>query len=219
MRVSLRITLTKHNAGDLPALVDLAEDLGVQRFCMYHLAYAGRGAKLLSFDLEADERRQAVEFIFKRTQESFRNGSDLEVLTVDNHTDAAYLLKWGQENAPDLMENMHRLLRRNGGNSAGSGIACIDNLGNVHPDQFWWNRTLGNIKDRPFSEIWSDPENEFLAQLRDRKPLLPQRCKECKFLDVCNGNLRVRAESATGDAWGMDPACYLSPEETARGLA
>jgi len=218
MRVSMRVTMTSQNVGDLPALFDLAEAEGVPRLCVYHLAYAGRGEKLLSFDLEAEARRQAVEFIFKRTQESHRNGSNLEVLTVDNHADAPYLQMWSRENAPDRAEDIEVLLAKNGGNSAGSGIAAIDNLGNVHPDQFWWTRTLGNVKEDSFSKIWTNPDNTFLSQLRDRKPLLAEPCKSCSWLGICNGNLRVRAESATGDPWGPDPACYLTPAERSDGV-
>ncbi len=52
MRVSLRVTVTNRNVQDLPALFDLAEREGIPRVCVYHLAYAGRGEKLLRFDLK-----------------------------------------------------------------------------------------------------------------------------------------------------------------------
>jgi hypothetical protein len=39
------------------------------------------------------------------------------------------------------------------------------------------------------------------------------RCQKCQWLDLCNGNFRVRAEAATGDLWAEDPACYLTDEE------
>ena len=45
--------------------------------------------------------------------------------------------------------------------------------------------------------------------------LLPGRCRRCRFLKLCNGNMRVRAEAATGDVWGEDPACYLTDQEIA----
>lgn len=215
MRVSLRVTITARNVADLPALFDLAEREGVQRLCVYHLAYAGRGARLLPFDLAHDPRREAVEFIFRRTLESHSSGKNLEVLTVGNHADGPLLALWSREHAPERTEDIVRLLERNGGNSAGKGIACIDNVGDVHPDQFWWEQTVGNVQERPFGDIWTDPQNELLARLRDRRPLLSETCRACSWLDVCNGNLRVRAESATGDVWGHDPACYLTPEEIA----
>jgi radical SAM protein with 4Fe4S-binding SPASM domain len=219
MRVSLRFTMTKQNVDDMPGLFDLAEEVGIPRVCIYHLAYAGRGEKLLSFDLDNDRRREAVEFIFKRTIQSHATGHNLEVLTVDNHADGPILAMWAREHAPDRADDIERLMLKNGGNSAGRGIASIDNLGNIHPDQFWWTRNLGNVLEQPFSEVWEDTDNGFLSQLRDRKALLPQRCRDCSWLNSCNGNLRVRGESATGDPFGMDPACYLTDAEIAETVA
>jgi radical SAM protein with 4Fe4S-binding SPASM domain len=215
MRVSLRVTVTKRNIDDLPKLFDLAEAEaeGISRVCVYHLAYAGRGEKLLRFDLEHDVRRKMVDFVFGRTIQSYANGHKLEVLTVDNYADAAYMQLWVKDNLLAASERVSSLLSRNGGNTAGKGMGCIDNLGNVHPDQFWWNQTLGNVKDRKFSEIWEDDSIELLSQLRGRKPLLPEACRDCSWLNICNGNLRVRAESSTGDSFGMDPACYLTEKE------
>ena len=166
-------------------------------------------------DLQHDERRDAVGRIFQHTMDMHSRGNEIEVLTVDNHTDGAYLLLWAQEHAPDRVPEMQRLLARNGGNSAGKGIGNIDERGNIHPDQFWRAQTLGNVRDRPFSEVWQDNELPLLSQLRSRHEVLPQMCQECNFLSVCNGNLRARAEAATGDPWGEDPACYLTDDERA----
>ena len=174
---------------------------------------------MLSFDLDHETRRTVVDDIFERTIAANSNGRKLEVLTVDNHADGPMLVMWSRENAPERADDIERLLLKNGGNSAGRGIASIDNLGNVHPDQFWWTRTLGNVLERPFSKIWSDENNEFLHQLRNRKGLLPERCRSCRWLDSCNGNLRVRGESATGDPFGMDPACYLTDIEVFESVA
>ena len=84
----------------------------------------------------------------------------MEILTVDNHADAVYLHHWVKENMPDRMEEVTRLLSRNKGNSSGRGISCIDNVGDVHPDQFWRTATVGNVLERPFSEIWQDDGSE-----------------------------------------------------------
>jgi radical SAM protein with 4Fe4S-binding SPASM domain len=93
------------------------------------------------------------------------------------------------------------------------GIADIDFLGNVHPDQFWMHHTLGNVRERPFSEIWQDTSDELLAGLRDRAPLLKGRCGGCQWKDVCGGSFRVRADQMHGDPWAEDPGCYLTDEE------
>jgi len=91
------------------------------------------------------------------------------------------------------------LLEMNGGNSSGIGIGCVSWDGSVHPDQFWRHVSFGNVRERPFSEIWSDTSHELLAGLRDRKKLLKGRCAACQWLNICNGNFRVRAEAVTGD--------------------
>jgi len=113
------------------------------------------------------------------------------------------------DRAPRVLE----LLRMNGGNSSGQGIGCVSWDGTVHPDQFWRRVALGNVRETPFSRIWSDDTNDMLARLRRRKDHLRGRCVTCRWLEVCNGNLRARAEAVTGDPWACDPACYLTDEE------
>jgi radical SAM protein with 4Fe4S-binding SPASM domain len=105
------------------------------------------------------------------------------------------------------------LLRINGGNSSGIGIACVGWDGTVYPDPFWRSRALGNVRRQPFSRVWTDPANALLAQLREKTRHVTGRCARCRFLDVCGGNLRARAEALTGDPWASDPACYLTDEE------
>jgi radical SAM protein with 4Fe4S-binding SPASM domain len=135
-------------------------------------------------------------------------------LTVDNHADGPYLFLYLQKSDPEAAQRAYDLLAWNGGGrySSGVGIADVDTQGNVHPDQFWQSAVLGNVKERPFSEIWTDPKNDLLALLRDRLPHLHGRCASCRFLPLCGGNFRVRA-LATGDMWAPDPACYLTDEE------
>ena len=57
--------------------------------------------------------------------------------------------------------------------------------------------------------------SELMYRLKDKRPFVTGRCVDCRFLDVCGGNFRVRAEAATGDLWAPDPACYLTDEEIA----
>jgi len=92
----------------------------------------------------------------------------------------------------------------------------VDPRGNVHPCQFWPHVTLGNVRERKFSEIWSDESNDLLAKLRNKPAHLHGRCGRCGYNSICGG-CRIRAEKVHGDVWGADPACYLTDEEI--GLA
>ena len=104
-------------------------------------------------------------------------------------------------------------MKRWGGNASGVNVANIDNLGEVHPDTFWWHYKLGNVKKRPFGEIWADTSDPVMAALKQRPRAVKGRCGACAHLAVCGGNTRVRALQLTGDPLEEDPACYLTDEE------
>jgi radical SAM protein with 4Fe4S-binding SPASM domain len=216
LRVGLRMTLHADNAGHIPGIFDLIEQEDIQRVCFYHLVPAGRGRNLCGVLLPPDGTRRAVDAILDRTRRMYQAGRKVEVLTVDNHADGPYLYLRLRREDPARAEAVYELLRAGGGNGSGWTIGCIGWDGSIHPDQFWRTQILGNVRERPFSEIWSrPPEGSLLARLRDRHRYLQGRCLRCRFLDVCNGNLRARSEEAGNGLWGDDPACYLTDEEIA----
>ena len=212
-KVGLRLTLTRHNYRDLPRIFELIEREEIDRACFYHLVYSGRGRGLAGDDLTHEETRAAVDYICEQAVSFRRRGIEKDILTVDNHADGVYVYLKLRREDPERAEDVLQLLRWNGGNRSGIGIGNIDNVGNVHPDQFWWSHSFGNVRERPLSEIWGDLSEPLMAGLHNRKPLLKGRCGRCRFLDICNGNFRVRALAAHGDAWAPDPACYLTDEE------
>ncbi|MFC1918218.1 radical SAM protein [Chloroflexota bacterium] len=213
IRVSLRLTLTRFNHEELPDIFKLVEDEGINRVCFYHLAYSGRGDNLRKHDLSHTQTRAAVDAICDYTVDLHRRGMDKEILMVGNHADAVYLYLKLRETDPERAEKVLSLVKMNGGNNSGVKIGAVDDTGNVHPDQFWWHHTLGNVREKKFGDIWMDTSDAILKGLKNRKSLLKGRCGRCHYLDLCNGNLRVRAEAVYGDVWASDPACYLTDEE------
>ncbi|MEE8336655.1 MAG: radical SAM protein [Dehalococcoidia bacterium] len=215
IKTGLRFTLTAHNRDDLDWIFDLMVEREVPRLCVYHLAPTGRGAKIGKFTPTSEQTRESIDLIFDRTQELTAAGYEPEVLTADNHADAAYLWMRVAREQPQRAAEVWQLLEWNGGNQSGQAIACIDADGNVYADQFWRWRSLGNIRERPLSEIWAEHPPQLLQELRERPKRLPDRCQGCRFLSICNGNFRSRAEATTGELWGDDPLCYLTDAEIA----
>jgi 12,18-didecarboxysiroheme deacetylase len=213
IKVGVRFTINRHNVEDVPAIFDLLEKENIPRCCFYHLVYSGRGSKLIGEDLSHDQTRALLDLIMDRTKDLFSRGLEKEILTVDNHADGPYLYLRLQKENPGRAAEVLELLKMNEGNSSGNGIACISWDGEVHADQFWRGISFGNVRKRPFSEIWMDTGNALMAKLKDKKPYVTGRCAQCRWLDICAGNFRARSEAVTGDIWAPDPACYLTEKE------
>lgn len=213
LRVGVRFTLSKYNFLELPALFELVEKELISRFCIYHLVYSGRGEQLLGQDLSHEQRREALELIWQKTFNFHRKGLDTEILTVDNHADGVWIYLKMKKKDPARAEKILDLLKSQGGNSSGVNIAAVDNQGNIYPDQFWKIHCLGNVREKKLSDVWQAKEGSFLEALRNRKFFLKGACRSCRFLQICNGNFRARAEAVSNDPWGEDPACYLTKDE------
>ncbi|MEF8883687.1 MAG: TIGR04347 family pseudo-SAM/SPASM protein [Haloarculaceae archaeon] len=218
LKTGLRYTITRHNAGDLEDVVDLLADRGVDRFCFYHLDYGGRGADIRDVDLAPEERREAVRRVCEMTRAYHDRGHEIETLLVGNYADAAYLVEYARRELGDEQaERVLAYLRRNGGDPTGERVADVDYQGNVHLTQFWQGYALGNVRDRPFGDIWTDESNPLLRALRERETHLQGRCGACQYQDVCRGASRLRAIADSGDPFAPDPQCYLTDEERGRG--
>lgn len=213
IKVGMRFTATMDNAHELPAMLDLAEAEQIDKFYLSHLVYAGRGNKNRGDDARREMTRQTMDLMIDRAWQDVKAGGDREFVTGNNDADGVYLLFWVRRHFPHLEDHIRAKLAQWGGNSSGVNIANIDNLGEVHPDTFWWHYPLGNVKTRPFSEIWQDTSDPVMAGLKQRPRQVGGRCGDCMYFDVCGGNTRVRAYQLTNDPWAEDPACYLSDQE------
>ena len=214
VKVGLRVTMTRDNVRAIPDIFNLMRAERVPRICLYHLVYTGRGKEIAATDLDHAEARAALDTIVAETKACFDAGFPVEVLTVDNPCDGiALYLRMKAEGLPHA-GRAYDLLALNGGNSSGEGIACISWDGTVYPDQFWRNHPVGNVLEKPFSEIWGNPPpGSLLDLLRHKKEHVKGRCHACRWLNLCGGNFRARGEAVTGDIWGEDPTCYLTDDE------
>lgn len=212
-KVGLRFTINRHNYDDVPLILSLIEDAEIDRICFYHLVYSGRGSDMIKEDVTHDQTRLLLDLLIERTIDFQIRELNKEVLTVDNHADGVYIYLKLLKSDPEKAQQILSLLRQNGGNRSGMAFASVGPMGNVHPDQFTRHIIFGNVRNKPFGDIWTATEHPIQQGLKDRKPLLKGRCSICVWQDCCNGNFRARAEAVSGDFWDADPACYLTEEE------
>ncbi|MBW2494128.1 MAG: radical SAM protein [Deltaproteobacteria bacterium] len=211
MNTGLRMTLSKRNFDQLEAMIDVARNARVNRFYVSHLVYSGRGYQVAHEDLNREQQRAALDWLFEKAEALLDPDSDFKIVTGSNDSDGVYLLHWIRARHGEAAgARVRELLRKRGGNSAGERILNIDSRGRVHPDQFWRAAVLGDIREQSFASILSHPLRD---QLRRRLEYLTGRCGSCSERELCRGSHRERALALHRDPWASDPACVMEGGE------
>ncbi len=217
IKVGMRLCLTKDNFADLPAMLDLMDEYQVDKFYLSHLNYSGRGKRSAENDAFFNMTKQAMTLLFERAWQHINEGRESDFVTGNNDADGAFLLQWAQQKFADKFPKRVAKLKQSlinwGGNASGVNVANIDNTGTIHPDTYWWDHAIGNVKTDKFSDIWQNTQDPLMLGFRQKPRPVKGRCRQCHYLAICGGNTRTRAFAQTGDVWSEDPGCYLSDQE------
>lgn len=205
IKVGVRFTMTPQTIESLPYIFGLAEAEGIPKIYLSHLVYSGR-ANALS-PLETEQERRATELILDKAFQYCETDTPINIVTGNNEADAALLLQRFRQLYPDLAGPLLERLRAWGGNQAGARMLNINYKGELRPDPFF-QTSLGNVREVPFSEIWRS--HPILTELRATPRQLQGTCKTCEYLDICNGNSRARSYAIYGDYYHEDPGCYFT---------
>lgn len=217
IKVGMRLCLTRENFSDLPAMLDLMEQYGVDKFYLSHLNYSGRGKRNAEQDAMFKMTKQAMTLLFERAYSHIEQGIDSDFVTGNNDADGVFLLQWATQKFGDIypqrIANLKQRLINWGGNASGVNVANIDNTGTIHPDTYWWNHPIGNVKEQKFSEVWQNTQDPLMLGFRQSPRPVKGRCAKCSYLNICGGNTRTRAFAQSKDPWAEDPGCYLTDQE------
>lgn len=215
LRVSIRFTVTAANVDDLQPVLDLSEEVGIDRFCLYHLVSSGRGKRF--GDIDNTTRRRIVEDLCAQAADR-----PFEILTVDNPSDGPLIHRWALTHRPEIADEVLGRLQNQGGDGTGRRVVEIDHDGVLHPNQFWLSHAIGNVLERPFNEIWNPADeaalDPLIADLRQEDWPLEGACGACNYAGMCGG-FRARAFNMTGRLWAEDPSCPLTAAERATDTA
>lgn len=208
LRTGLRVTITKDNWNQVPALLDLAVEMGVPRFCLYHLVPTGRGENIAAHDVTKAQRVEVLKYLYDKAVEL--RDKDIEILTTDSPMDGVYILERLKKEDPERAGVVRELLKISGGCSIGNKVANVDYLGNVNPCHFAPHKTVGNLRKQTFNEIWNENPCNLLCELRRKEELLKGKCGICDYKDVCGG-CRQKAWFFKGNFFEEDPTCIYNP--------
>ena len=207
-KVGIRFTLTKKTFDSLSHIFEISEKKGINKIYISHLVYSGRGLDNLKIDLTKEQRVQAINYIINKAFEYYEKGLNIDIVTGNMEMDAIIFLKEFSKRYPNFSSNLKNRLKKWGGNSAGKNLVNINSEGDVKPDPFF-PMPIGNIFDKSFDDIWLDKQNPLLNKLRESPRKIEGKCRDCEYLEICNGGSRARAYAIYENLWAQDPSCYI----------
>jgi len=234
MSVQINMTVARHNARQLPAVLDLARRLGADALHTFLLVPVGCGVDIAAEQMvPADEYEEILNWFYDRAQEG---GIELKATCAPHYFRVVRQRRAATHAPGSPARHDHEIgptemtlpgstgitLQPHSGHSsaghpgdlnamtkgclAGTGVAFISNQGEVYPCGYL-PVPAGNLHTQTWAEIW-ETAPVFLA-LRDSSKL-KGKCGLCEFRNICMG-CRARAFAATGDFMDEEPFCVYQP--------
>lgn len=206
----INTTVTRHNAHQLPALVDLAQSLKVDAFHLFMLVPVGCGLTISEEQaIRGEEAEQILTWFYRRSLET---RMELRATCAPQYyrivrQERAEARRHGIELAPLPQHGMHAITK---GCLAGTGVCFVSHRGEVFPCGYLPVRA-GSLRSQTFREIWDSAP--IFQDLRHQE-LLEGRCGVCEFVNVCSG-CRARAYGVTGNYLAEEPSCPYEPRAMA----
>jgi len=212
---SIHNSVTDWNADEMPAMIDLARDLGARVLNFFFLVRTGRGADLTDITPPQYER------LLTAIAQAQGVGRDAPSGDTAGPLEDPWSAPAGRAGdmvirakcAPHLRRILYQLAPQSpllqnyaqGSCPAGKHYCRITPTGDVTPCPYM-PVSVGNVREQTFADIWRHAQ-----PLQDlRQPQLGGRCGDCEFTQICGG-CRCRAYATYGDYLAEDPACAYEP--------
>lgn len=220
----INTTVSRHNAHQLPEMVELAKRLKVDAFHLFLLVPVGCGLTIAEDQsVSAEDAERILNWYYDRGLDS---GMELKATCAPQYYRIARQrraeARRAGEEVPDLMPRPlkvggHEGATHPGGHPtglnqmtrgclAGSGVCFISHNGVVQPCGYL-PLEAGDLRRQNFREVWES--SKLFAELRD-PGVLEGKCGCCEFKLVCYG-CRARSYGVTGNWKGEEPFCVHQP--------
>ncbi|MBW1642978.1 MAG: SPASM domain-containing protein, partial [Deltaproteobacteria bacterium] len=194
-------TITKINLNQIPAIQQLAADLGAVAHHIFLLVPTGRGKYIIDQEITAQEYEQTLNWFYDQ-----RDKLPLQLKATCAPHYYRILRQRAKKEGKSVSFQTHGLDAVTRGCLGGTGFCFISHQGIVQPCGFL-NLNCGDIRQNSFSKIWNS--SDIFLSLRDFKQL-KGKCGKCEYKAVCGG-CRERDYEATGDFLSEEPLCSYQP--------
>jgi AdoMet-dependent heme synthase len=233
--VQINSSIAKHNVAELPALLDLALEIGADALHLFMLVPVGCGLEITPAEmLAADEYERVLHWFDDQSKSCpidlkatcaphyYRiRAQRLEAERGRGDTTSSFIAPGTKAKAaPAFTTHGHPGGGHGGGQAlsamtrgclAGTSVCFISNEGRVYPCGYL-PISAGDTRVQRFADIWSG--SPVFRDLRD-PDALDGKCHACRYHALCGG-CRARAYAATGRFLAEEPFCSYQPQSDRR---
>lgn len=214
--VCIATTATKKNLEEMPAIIDLAEEIGAERFTNFNFVPAGRAKEHVDQDLSPEEREKLMHYLLARMSK----GCKTTILTTAPQLARVGIQCQGVDGTGEITMSMAHMQTVQitkkavpladfiGGCGAGRLYCSLSPQGDVHPCVFL-PVNVGNLKNEKFQDIWLNAK--LFNSFRNRANLKGS-CGKCDFKYICGGCRARSAAYHNGDMLDSDPGCLMGKQ-------
>jgi radical SAM protein with 4Fe4S-binding SPASM domain len=217
---SVHTSVTSWNVDEIPAMIDLARELGARVLNFFFLVRTGRGEDLT--DITPVQYEQILTYLAHIQGLGDAAAADAnEPASALDRPEDPWTVPAGRSGGLIIRAKCAPFFRRilytldakspllqnyaHGSCPAGKAYCRIMPEGDVTACPYM-PVVAGNLRQQSFPDIWQRAE-----VFRDlRQPRLGGRCGPCEFSKICGG-CRCRAYATYGDYLAEDPACGYQP--------
>jgi len=205
LEFQINTTVSRVNLEELPAIQNLAVELGAVAHHIFLLVPTGRAKDFREQEIDAEAYERTLHWFYDQ-----RRRVPLQLKA----TCAPHYQRIMRERARAAGETItvktHGLDAVSRGCLGGSSFLFVSHVGQVQPCGYL-ELDCGNVRQKPLGEIY---RNSLLLQNLRNVDCYRGKCGVCEYRKVCGG-CRARAFEATGDYLEAEPLCAYTPRTRA----
>ncbi len=201
LEFQINTTITRQNSHELPAILDLAIDLGAAAHHVFLLVPTGRGKDLIDQQVTAQEYEEILTWFYDQ-----KETSPLHLKATCAPQFYRILRQKARKEGKSVTYQNFGLDATTRGCLGGVSFCFISHIGQVQPCGYL-ELNCGNVRDNTLEQIWKT--SSVFRDLRDFNSY-EGRCGRCEYRKVCGG-CRARAFEMAGNFLAEEPYCAYEP--------
>jgi heme b synthase len=207
LEFQINTTISRVNLEELPAIQNLAVELGAVAHHIFLLVPTGRAKDFREQEIDAADYERTLQWFYDQRR---RVPLQLKATCAPHYQ--RIMRERARAEGETITVKTHGLDAVSRGCLGGSSFLFVSHVGQVQPCGYL-ELDCGNVRQARLGEIY---RNSFILRNLRNVDCYRGKCGVCEYRKVCGG-CRARAFEATGDYLEAEPLCAYAPRTQAGG--